>query len=169
MPDGVFPGGSREGGGFPHGGKGGAAGPRRAMASRAGDASRALGSGNASNNVVRRTEMGRGGNSSIGEETGGRTSAGRWFPEREKDSGAGATRAENGKKGAGNGQKDVCPIAGRWFFRDARDGRGICRLGIRCAKTPAPGNGFWGEKRILGLDARAALRYNAAKEGKAPL
>ena len=78
-------------------------------------------------------------------------------------------RAGKGKKGAGNRRKAVCPIAGRWFFRDARDGRGICRLGIRCAKTPAPGNGFQSEKRILGLDARDAPRYNAAKEGKAPL
>ena len=38
LPDGGFSGGPREGGEFPHGRKGGAAGPRRAMVSRAGDA-----------------------------------------------------------------------------------------------------------------------------------
>lgn len=78
----------------------------------------------------------------------------------------GAARAEKGKRGgahAAGARQIPLPVGQRTVGR--RNSPGEIRQWngareIRCSE---------GEKRILRLDARAATRYNAAKEGKAPL
>lgn len=68
----------------------------------------------------------------------------------EKGPRAPVTRAKMEEEGVGMAREADCPAVRQWFFRNARDGRGICRLGGKGADAQAPGGCFFCGNRVWG-------------------
>lgn len=84
----------------------------------------------------------------------GRCPAGRALP---------VSRAGMEEEGVGMARKPGCPTVRQWFSRDARDGRGICRLGGKGADAQAPGGCFFCGNRVWGKAGEKAKDKHLAR------